>query len=379
MKADLEPAKDVLRSFLAEIAAVEKIRKSISAPILTPLNVKDRTPDLRDIEFVPAPDSFWVEDNAYTWIYAEAWHHRSLMQRPKNTPVPEYYLQPALPLYEKWCDQERDVVYRGCIIPSPRDVNLVDYLHHLSSCIEEKSEKRAVWIKSLKSFAQFIREDVPLELQGTLNGIFPYKMEIRYGFTLQRTEKGIQKVERGYILRHIDDPEYPIDIQAASDILQNLAIASLEARPNAQHVAAEALGFAWLCAAVGSARLMSQEKIIHATSLAALKSPDPSKPKKALQPEYFINIETFYGFKDIPISKTLYDFLIALPRVPGSVYIFSKPISTLLRTFYDKGVEKSEHAKSLGKITFLTLMSQSTHWFGHRPSNTKIFAKANNH
>ena len=40
MKPNLESAQEVLRSFLSEIAEVEKIRQGISAPILTPFCVK---------------------------------------------------------------------------------------------------------------------------------------------------------------------------------------------------------------------------------------------------------------------------------------------------------------------------------------------------
>ncbi len=373
---DLEPCKNVLLSFLSEIAAVEKIRKSISAPICTPFNIKDRTPDFSGIEFAPAPDTFWIEDNAYTWIYADPWHYRSLMQHPKSNTIPEYYLQPALPLYMQWRDQERDVIYRGSIIPTPGEINLNEYLYKLSSWIEEKNEKRVVWIKSLKSFTQFIREDIPFELQGSLECIFPYKMEIRRGHSIERIGNEIQEIERSYILRIIEDPVYPIDILAASDILKNLANEVLEGRPNSQHVAAETLGFALLCHAVGSARIMTREKIVYRTPLIALKSADPAMQEKPYQPKYYINIQTFFGFKDIPISKTLHDFLIALPRDPGSILIFTKPISTMLRTLYDKGVAKSERARSLGKITFLTFMSQSTHWYGHRPSPIKNHSKS---
>lgn len=277
MKADLRSIKDVLNSFLAEIAAVDKIRKSISAPICAPFNIKDCTPDFSNVEFDPSPDSFWIEDNAYICIYAEAWYYRQLMSHPKENKVPNYYLQPAQPIFQEWRDEEREVTYRGTIIPDPGDTTLNDYLISLASCIQDSNEKRAVWIKSLKSFVQYIREDTPFELQGSLECIFPYKMEIRRGYSLQRIGNDFEKVERGYILRNIEDPVIPIDILAASDILKNLATVILEGRPNSQQTAAEALGFAWLCQAVGSARLMTREKNLYTTPLTALKAVDPEK------------------------------------------------------------------------------------------------------
>lgn len=377
MKPDLEPAKNVLRTFLTEIAEVKKLHQSISAPILAPFKIEDRTPDLTGSEFLTESESFLKEEEAYTWIYAEAWHFRSLMNRPKNSPIPEYYLQPALPFYNQWRAEEKEVFYRGNIIPTPGNISLYDYLQQLAFEIQEKIEKRAVWRKSLKCFAQFIRDDTNLEQQGILECIFPYKMEIRYDNMLQRTENGIQKMPRGYILRNIKDTEYPIDIIATADILKNLAKVILEGRPNSQHNAAEALGFAWLCQAVGSARVQTRECILHRVTLTALIPPDPEKPKNFFQPEYFASIQTFSGFKDIPISKILYDYLIALPRQPGSDFIFSQPISTLLRSLYDQGIKNSERAKSLGKITFLTFMCQATHFFGHRPSHMKKSSKSN--
>jgi hypothetical protein len=367
MKADLRSIKDVLNSFLAEIAEVDNIRKSISAPICTPFNIKDRTPDFSNVEFDLSPDSFWIEDNAYIWVYAEAWYYHHLMSHPKHNKVPKYYLQPAQPIYQEWKDEEKDVIYRGTIIPEPGDAVLNDYLISLASCVQDCNEKGVIWIKSMKSFVQYIREDISFELQGSLECIFPYKMEIRHGYSLQRIGNKFEKVERGYILRNIEDPVIPIDILTASDILKNLATVVLEGRPNSQHTAAEALGFAWLCHAVGSARLMTREKNVYTTPLTALKAVDPEKIGNPLQPKFYVSIQTFHGPKDVPISKILYDFLIALPRNPGSLCIFSKPISTLLRTLYDKGIKASERAKSLGKITFLTFMSQATHWFEHRP------------
>lgn len=58
MEINLEPAKDVLRSFDSEIAKVEKIRQGISASICAPFYIKDRTPCFSHAEFAPAPDSY---------------------------------------------------------------------------------------------------------------------------------------------------------------------------------------------------------------------------------------------------------------------------------------------------------------------------------
>lgn len=53
METDLQPAKNVLQSFLAEI------------------------------EFAKRTDPYWEKENAYAWLYAETRHFRSLMHQPK--------------------------------------------------------------------------------------------------------------------------------------------------------------------------------------------------------------------------------------------------------------------------------------------------------
>lgn len=378
MRVDLEPAKNVLRSFLSELDEVKKIQAGTSAPIYASLNIQDRSPVFDVAEASPAPYSFWEVDNAYAWIYGDAWNYRWLMLPPKTNPMPEYYLQPALPLYQQWRSQEKEIFTRGKIIPTPGHVSLREYLQHLVFLIKTKNEKRADWLKSLYCFTQFIREDIDIDLQGTLDAMLPYKMEILRSSVQQHVANGFQKTERTYVLRTVEEPEYPIDILAASDILINLAFEVLEGRTNAQHTAAEALGFAWLCHAVGSARLMTREKIVLATELNALRTIKPVEPKISFQPRYSVTIPSFYGLKEAPLGKIVYDFLIALPRPSSCNNIFCKPLSSLLRPLYEKGIEKSERAKSLGKITFRTFMSQSTHWYGHRPGQQKD-QKSSNH
>ena len=86
---------------------------------------------------------------------------------------------------------------------------------------------------------------------------------------------------------------------------------------------------------------MTQEYIVYTTSIKALKIIDTEESSRQ-QPKHFITIKTFHGEKEIPISKTLYEFLIALPRANGNISIFSRPFSSLLRTLYAKGVNQSE-------------------------------------
>ena len=364
MKPNLEPAKTVLRSFLSEIEIVKGFQPGFSSPTQTD------TSGINGMEF--GSELYWQKEEAYSWLYGEAWFFRSLMHRAKTNVVPNYFHQPALPVYQQWRSEEKEIFSRSThIIPTPDTVSLGKYLHLLSSWIVDKNEKRTNWIKSLHCFLQFLREDTDLDQQGAIEVIFPYKMEIRPGYSFQHSEKGIQKVERPSILRRVYNSAYPIDILAASDILKNLAKTIFEGRPNAQQKAAETLGFALLCHAVGAYRVTTREEIVFTTPLTALKSPDPAQPKEYFKPEYFIGIKSLYGVVEVPISKTLHDFLITLPRDPKNECIFNTNLESLHRTFQNKGVKPSKRTQGLGKITFLTFMSQPHEAIGHRHSPMK--------
>ncbi len=369
MKYDLEPAKAVIRRFLAEIEAVKKIQESMSQPMLAAsFSLKDQMPEFDVNGCMPAPDSYWEKEDAYMWLYAEAKHFRMFMHRPKTTTTPEYFQQPALPVYLQWEDEEKEIIYRGTIIPKPSESQtLADYLQELSLMIVEGNEHRSVWRKSLRCFLEFLRQDTDLAQQGGIEVLFPYRMELRKGMSLQRIGEKIQKVECHHILRRVEDAVYPIDILAASDIIKNLAETFLKGRPNSQHSAGEALAFTWVCHAVGAYRLMTREEIVFSTSITELKAPDPSSEKKIfIEPEYYIGIQSLFGLIDVPISHTLHDFLKALPRDSGNTRIFSMPWRTLLRTFHEKGVQLSKKAQGLGRISFLTFMSPPHEAIGHR-------------
>ena len=378
MKPDLGPAKSVLLSFQAEIEAALKMQSGISAPIFaTSFSVQDCTPDFNTEEFVPQSAASVEKENAYIWLYAEPWHYGALMQRPKLPQIPEYYQQSAPAIYDLWRSSEKEVFFRGSIIPRPEEATLIEYLHQLASMITESAEDRAVWLKSLRCFLQFIREDTHPDQQGALEVIFPYEMKFQDDQSFRKTQDGIEKVKCKHILRLVDEEIFPIDIFSASEILQNLTNTVLHGRANSQHIAAEALGYAWLCHAVGISRLMTltKEKIILGALLTSLKHIDREEGEKYFQPENYIAIETYFGPVDVPISQTLREFLIALPRNKDCPLIFTKPLSTLLRTLYSKGISPSERAANQGKITFRTFTSQPLESIANRPFSMRTISK----
>lgn len=369
MLNDLEPAKQVLRSFLADIDDLKALRKNTFLP-------KEATS--------LASASFWEDEDAYIWLYAEAWKFLAFMHRPKPHSIPSYYLQPACLLYQQWRMETKELFHKKCDqIPQPDEqITLIKYLQRLSDEILEKNEHRDVWIESLRSFCQFLREDTLLEDKGPLEVLFPSKesckgMELRKGYRLERNhhDKGYHKVEMHHILRSIEDTVYPIDIYAKAEIFMNLANVVLYGRSNVQHSAAVALGFAWLCHAVGCYGLVTRETLVFATEVDNFRPPIDN-PDEWFKPTYFIGVSSLYGIIDVPVSKTLYEFLRALPRKLNQKGIFNIDLDVAARTFREKGVKPSKRTQNLGKITFLTCLSQPHYAVGFRTEPTLTFCKS---
>lgn len=210
--------------------------------------------------------------------------------------------------------ESKEVFHRKCVqIPEPRKrISLQNYLQSLALIISKKNEHRDVWIESLRSFLQVLRDDTDLAQKGSLEVLFPSKVsckgiKLRQGYRLRRQGRGFREVETRHILRSIEETVYPIDILAASEILMNLFHAVLHGRPNSQRSAATALGFAWLCHAVGCYRLVTREELVFSTTIDRFRIPvDCSKPW--IEPSHFIGIESFFGVIDVPVSKKLYEF-----------------------------------------------------------------------
>ncbi len=370
MKHDLEPSKTILRKFISDLESVQKLCCSVDGPqFITAFSVKDCSPIFDDHACSKTTFSE-IEEEAYQWLYFDAWHPRAMMHRPKINPLPDYYHQLAIHLYEEWLELNRNIIDRGEIIPEPmEDCSLITYLRLLETKIINGCENRVVWMSSLKSFLQYLREDIPHKnMLGWLDSIFPYKMEIREHWVSERTENGVEKVKRQVILRNILPAVYPIDIQATSNIIKNLFKNSLEGRSNSQHSAAEALGFAWVCHAAAATQIMVEEQDLFEIKITDLIPPEPGMEKQWFKPEYYLRISSKNGFVNVPISKNLYMYLLALPRQSNSEYIFCLPWRTLYRTLLNKGVRRRLNSGSHmnDNISFLTLMSQPHYAIGYR-------------
>lgn len=376
MKADLNAVKEILRRFLTELEMVEKLLNEIKGPMpATAFTIQDRMPVFDLDQFPPDSSEQDLEEDAYKWLHFEAWHPRALMHRPKPNPLPDYYHQPAIHLYLEWLDLDRNIIDRGEIIPRPGEsCSLIDYLRELEYKITDECEDRAVWIRSLKSFLQYIREDVPDKtMLGGVNTIFPNDMIIQDNHVFERTEKGIEKIRRQVILRYVLPAVYPIDIQMAAKIIKSLFNNVFVGRSNSQRSIAEALGFAWVCHAVASAHVMTEENELFNLKITDLVAPPSGAEKNWFFPEYFLRVPSINGPVEVPISKAFHDYLLRLPRKEANENIFSLPWRTVYRTFLNKGVLPtcgSDNSK-FANLTFLTFMSQPHHGIGHRyaPSN----------
>jgi hypothetical protein len=345
-KPNLEPAKAILKAFIDERTQLMDVQRGMT-PLFSTVGEEVPKSDLAQIEIVNTADPYWEKENARAWIYAAS-RYIPLMRRPKKHQVHPFYEQTALPLFKEWHLLIRDVcIFPKYCIPNPiGEEALHGYLERLRSIIVDKGERRKIWWHSLRSFTDFLRKKAKLvELWGDLDIIFPEEMTI-YSET---------------IIRKVPPTIYPIDILAVAEILQNLAKHVFEGPSHAQESAAQALGLAWVCLTSGLARFMTRLEILHQLLPATLKSLPQDDPFK---PNYWLTIPSLFGKQDTPISKTLYDYLQALPRT-HSHYLFGMPLGSLRRAL-DRAIHSSQRAQTLGKITFLTFMSEPHEAIGHR-------------
>ena len=299
----------------------------------------------------------------YTYLFGTSNYNKLLNEKPKLPSYPYYDNNKAYLLDEEWRETRTGeaLVFRGRkSIPPPidEDINLLDHLLYLANEIYKNNEKRNNWKRSLNSFLNYLRQDMPSENLGILESIFPYEKEIRPDYTLRKTEKGIEKIQISLILRNIENEEYPIDILAYSEIIQILINTTLYGRANAQLIAAEALGLTWLCFTNARMHLFTQETYLHATPLTALKKND--------EKQYVVQLKSLFGDIEVCISETIYNFFRILSVNSNQSSIFSRPLSSLRRAF-NKAVNKSSQIVALresfkqrnvefAKITFKTMM-----------------------
>jgi hypothetical protein len=321
MSNQLEPLKDVLRDFLSQMKRKEEIWKSLGLSIAG-------TPGFGDDNIDP-----WPRKEALCWIFADLYDHFPKFNR--TPPVVEAAKELAKPYYDEWLELNLDIQdYMKRIIQKPYSNETLEvYLERIASEMKRKKGRRSSKIRSLRSFTAYLREQLSQEERGFIEEIFPEEMRVD-----QRT---------GKISRIAPATAYPIDIHLVAQILQGLARELLEGRPNAQLVAAEALGLAWICLTSARRRLSTQFKLVSQIPINCLTHKQSS-----------LVIPTLHGGSTMPISLKMNQYLNGLKNIGSSNRLgLLQSESRSLRRTLDKVVEVLPPAANAGKITFLTLLS----------------------
>ena len=321
MNSQLDPLKDTLHNFLSQMKRKEEIWKSLGPSIAS-------TPGFGDENIDP-----WPRKEACCWIFADLYDHFPKFDR--TPPTVQAAKEFAESYYDEWLELQLDIQdYTKRIIPRPNSKETLEaYLERISSEMKIKKGRRSSKIRSLRSFTAYLREELPLVERGLIEEIFPEEM---------RVDRNAGKISRISPVT-----AYPIDIYLVAQILQGLAREFLEGRPNAQLVAAEALGIAWICLTSARRRLPTQFNLISLIPISCL-----------IHSQSSLAIPTLYGRSIMPISSTINQYVNGLKNIGPSnrLGLFqSEPRS--LRRVLDKVVEALPSAANAGKITFLTLLS----------------------
>ncbi len=321
MNNQLDPLKDTLHNFLSQMKRKEELWKSSGLSIAGTLGFGDANIDP------------WPRKEALCWIFADLYDHFPKFNR--TSPVVEATKEFAKPYYDEWLELHLDIQdYTKRIIQRPSSNETLEaYLERISSEMQTKKGRRSSKILSLRSFTAYLREQLPQTERGLVEEIFPEEM---------RVDKNTGKISR-----IAPATAHPIDIYLVAQILQRLAREFLEGRPNAQLVAAEALGLAWICLTSARRRLPTQFNLVSQITINCLTHRQSS-----------MAIPTLYGRSTMPISSTLNQYANGLKNIGPSnrLSLFqSEPRS--LRRVLDKVAEALPSAANAGKITFLTLLS----------------------
>jgi len=282
MNNQLEPLKDILRDFLSQMKGKEEIWKSSGANIAG-------TPGFGDANI-----DAWPRKEALCWIFADLYDHFPKFNR--TPPTVEATKELAKPYYDDWLELNLDVQdYMKRIIQKPNSNDTLEtYLERISCEMKTKKGRTSSKILSLRSFTAYLRDQLPQEERGLIEEIFPEEMRVD-----KRT---------GKISRIAPATAYPIDLYLVAQILQRLAKMLLEGRPNAQLVAAEALGLAWICLISARRRLPTQFNLVSQISINCLT-----------HRQSLVVIPTLYGHAAMPMSSTLNQYLNALKTLALAV------------------------------------------------------------
>lgn len=143
---------------------------------------------------------------------------------------------------------------RKFFVKSKMGETLICFIIRMATETESIGKGHKTTWRALKSFLHFLRETYPQEEVAFIEHIFPEEMDVVHN----------------RIIRKIPSEFYPIPLETAGDIIQELTAMCTEGRPDAQLGLAETLGFCWLCLTASRLRLPTTVEMIYMTKASAI-------------------------------------------------------------------------------------------------------------
>jgi len=175
-----------------------------------------------------------------------------------------------------------------------KNETLREFIIRMVESVESEGiDSRLEW-RALKSFLDYLRQINHTEW-AFVEHLFPKKMDIFHN----------------RIIRKIPPKIYPISEILVGKIILEFMNMTLNDRPNAQHTAAEGLGFAWLCLAAARLRLP-----VHLKTKLYFISSEAISFKENIP---YLSVPTLFGDQKIRISHRLAEYLLEMGVLRNSL------------------------------------------------------------
>lgn len=326
MSKELEPLKEILHDFLAQMKKKEEIWKALGKNIAG-------TPGFGDEDIDPWPlkeACYWIHGatDPYEAMELEKWlYHYPSSSITQNSKAWNHYRE-----WEEFIREEGAYTdFRSSDLKEPeRNETLGIYIERLAKCVEkhgwgDKKDRRA-----LKSFLHYLRNYHHNEEIAFIEHIFPEKNDLK----------------ASKIIRRIRPQVNPISQEAVACILKELAHQAVNGRENAKHHAMEALALSWLCLLSSKVRLPKKLEQIHAIQAEALVFTN-SHPD--------LMIPTLFGNLAVRASERHEKFFQAIAMIPSQTSRTTILSTSLpdLRKPLNTAIKRARLPSHLGEISFL--------------------------
>lgn len=299
------------------------------------------------------PNFEQLSDEAWEKRFSRSWLHGATEVRECNAleewlyasiSSSDFAISKAKISYQAWGDFIRekgtyaDFSMEDLLGPEPME-QLDMYIYRLVRHVQKNGWGTKKNKGALKSFLSYLRKSKPSEEVAFIEHIFPKKGKLHFNS----------------LIRLIKPQVYPIPEEVAGEITKTLAEGVIRGRANAQLKKAEALALCWLCVISSRLRLPITLESIHAISINSIVL------EKGIS---YIKMPYLFGPLKVQISDRIAEYLQAINDIPSplpSKNIFSSDLHDLRRPLRS-AIKKAKPPLELGKITFLTFMSQPHHF-----------------